>query len=40
MHRANEVRPAFHALAGIAQRTGCAIVLVGHMNKTKGQGGL
>ena len=39
MHRANEVRPAFHALAGIAQRTGCAIVLVGHMNKTKGQGG-
>ena len=36
MHRANEVRPAFHALAGIAQRTGCAIVLVGHMNKTKG----
>ena len=24
MHRANEVRPAFHALAGIAQRTGCA----------------
>ena len=40
MHRANEVRPAFHTLAGIAQRTGCAIVLVGHMNKTKGQGGL
>lgn len=40
MHRANEVRPAFHALGGIAQRTGCAIVLIGHMNKTKGQGGL
>lgn len=40
MHRANEVRPAFHALGGIAQRTGCAIVLIGHMNKTKGQGSL
>lgn len=38
MHRANEVRPAFHALANIAQRTGCAIVLVGHMNKMKGLG--
>ena len=32
MHRANEVRPAFHVLSNIAQRTGCAIVLIGHMN--------
>ncbi len=36
MHRANEVRPAMHALSDVAQRTGCAIVLIGHMNKTKG----
>ncbi len=40
MHRANEVRPAFHALSNIAQRTGCAIVLIGHMNKMKGSGSL
>lgn len=36
MHRANEVRPALHFLSDVAQRTGCAIVLIGHMNKTKG----
>ena len=35
MHRANEVRPAMHALSDVAQRTGCAIVLIGHMNKTQ-----
>ena len=40
MHRANEVRPAFHVLSNIAQRTGCAIVLIGHMNKMKGIGSL
>lgn len=33
MHRANEVRPIFKQLAGIAERTGCAIVIIGHMNK-------
>ena len=39
MHRANEVRPLFKGLAGVAERTGCAIVIIGHMNKmiaTKG----
>ena len=36
MHRANEVRPAFHALMGIAERTGCAILLIEHLNKMKG----
>lgn len=34
MHRANEVRPVFHALGLAAERTGCAIVLIGHMNKS------
>ena len=36
MHRANEVRPVMHHLSDVAQRTGCAIILIGHMNKTKG----
>lgn len=36
MHRANEIRPVFKALAGIAERTGCAIVIIGHMNKMNG----
>jgi len=36
MHRANEVRPIFKKLANIADRTGCAIVIIGHMNKNNG----
>jgi len=36
MHRANEIRPIFKSLAGIAERTGCAILIVGHMNKPNG----
>ena len=36
MHRANEIRPIFKELAGVAERTGCAIVLIGHMNKNSG----
>lgn len=40
MHRANEVRPTFKQLAGIAERTGCAIVIIGHMNKMNGTKGL
>lgn len=36
MHRANEVRPIFKRLGQLAERTGCAIVLVGHMNKMQG----
>lgn len=36
MHRANEVRPVMHHLSDVAQRTGCAIILIGHLNKTKG----
>jgi len=33
MHRANEVRPLLKRLGTIAERTKCAIILVGHLNK-------
>lgn len=33
MHRANEVRPIFKRLGQVAERTGCAVLLIGHMNK-------
>jgi len=36
MHRANEVRPIFKRLCQMAERTGCAVVLIGHMNKMQG----
>lgn len=36
MNRANEVRPIFRKLGEIAQNTGCAIVLIGHLNKAAG----
>ena len=36
MNRANEVRPIFMRLGQVAQRTGCAILLIGHLNKTAG----
>lgn len=36
MHRANEVRPIFKRLGQLAEQTGCAVVLVGHMNKMQG----
>lgn len=39
MHRANEIRPIFHALGLVAERTGCAIVIIGHMNKGGGKSG-
>lgn len=37
MHRANEVRPVMKRLATTAEQTGCAIVLVRHINKFQGQ---
>lgn len=40
MHRANEMRPLMHKLAGIAERTRCAVVIIGHMNKASGSKGL
>ena len=33
MNRANEVRPVFRKLADVAQATGCAVVMIGHLNK-------
>ena len=34
MHRANEVRPIMSRIGALADRYGCAFVLVGHMNKS------
>ena len=34
MHRANEIRPVMKHLADVAQKYQCAIVLIGHMNKS------
>ena len=36
MNRANEVRPILRSLGDAAQATGCAIVLIGHLNKAAG----
>lgn len=36
MNRANEVRAILKKAAAAAEQTGCAIVLVGHLNKTMG----
>ena len=36
MNRANEVWPIFMRLGQVAQRTGCAILLIGHLNKAAG----
>ena len=36
MHRANEVCPVFKRLCAISERTGCAVILIGHMNKAQG----
>ena len=40
MHRANEMRPLMHKLAGIAERTRCAVIIIGHMNKSTSSKGL
>ena len=36
MNRANEIRTVLRNGAAVAERTGCAIVLVGHLNKATG----
>ncbi len=36
MHRANEVRSILKRLHTVAEQTGCAVVLIGHMNKMQG----
>ena len=33
MHRANEIRPVLKRISGIAEKTSCAVVFVGHLNK-------
>ena len=37
MHRANEVRPVLKKISVLAEKTGCAIVVVGHLNKGTNQ---
>lgn len=34
MHRANEIRPVMSRLEAIAEKHNCAVVLIGHMNKS------
>lgn len=36
INRANEVREVLRQVGAVAERTGCAIVLIGHLNKAKG----
>lgn len=36
MHRANCVRPVLKQLGLVAEKTGCAIVIIGHLNKGNG----
>ena len=36
MHRANEIRPVMKKLGDLAEKYGCAIILIGHMNKASG----
>lgn len=40
MNRVDGIRPMMRHLALVAERTGCAIVIVGHMNKTGGTKGI
>jgi len=37
MHRANEVRPVIKQIGLMAERTGCAVIMIGHINKAHGQ---
>jgi hypothetical protein len=37
MHRANGIRPLMKSLGAVAGRTGCAIVIIGHLNKKGGK---
>jgi hypothetical protein len=40
MSRVDGIRPTMKHLAAIAERTGCAIVAIGHMNKASGSKGI
>jgi RecA-family ATPase len=37
MHSANGIRPLMKALGAVAERTGCAVVIIGHLNKKGGK---
>ncbi len=37
MHRANEIRPLMYRIAKLAEKYGCAILLIGHMNKNSSE---
>ena len=36
LNRANEIRSVLKGVSAVAERTGCAIVLIGHLNKASG----
>ena len=36
INRANEIRTVLKSVSSVAERTGCAIVLIGHLNKASG----
>lgn len=40
MNRADGIRPMMKQLTAIADRTGCAIIIIGHMNKASGTKGI
>jgi len=40
MNRADGIRPMLKQLTKVAERTGCAIVIIGHMNKASGSKGI
>ncbi len=40
MNRADGVRPMMRQLTAMAERTGCAIIVIGHMNKASGSKGI
>ena len=40
MNRADGIRPLMKHLSAVANRTGCAIVIIGHMNKASGSKGI
>ena len=37
MYRANEVRPVIKQIGLMAERTGCAVIMIGHIKKAQGQ---
>ena len=37
MHRANEIRPVLKRISAVAEKTGCAVVVIGHLNKSGGK---